>query len=270
MTIINKKYKIIEHIGSGSFGSIYKGQHIRSKEYVAIKVEPIDSPLKLLKNESIIYQYLKDCMGISTIKWFGKDDVNYYMVIELLGDSLQTLKHKFHTFSLSLVLKIGIKLLSLIKTIHEKGLVHRDLKPENCLFGVNKLNDLYIIDFGFCKSFLHNGQHISIHKTHNIIGSYNYASIMSHKHFALSRRDDLESIGYILLYLYIGELPWHNDMDEAIIIQKKTDIIHCKTYPSILRELITYSRSLEFEEKPNYYLLFDNFKRELELLSKTN
>ena len=87
--IINNKYKILERIGEGAFGSIYKGQNIRTLELVAIKIEPIGNETKLLKNESIVYQYLNNIDGIPSVKWFGKDEDNYYMVIHLLGDSLQ-------------------------------------------------------------------------------------------------------------------------------------------------------------------------------------
>jgi serine/threonine protein kinase len=270
MNIINKKYLILNKIGSGSFGSIYKGQNIRTKEFVAIKIERISDNLKLLKNESKIYQYLNGCSGIPSVKWFGRDELNYYMVINLLGESLQELKHKIQNFSLVLVLKLGIKIILLVKTIHDKGLVHRDIKPDNFLFSVNKLNDLNLIDFGFCKSYLDNDIHVPIKPTHSIIGSFNYASIMSHKRFELSRRDDLESVGYMLLY-FIGEnLPWNNENDENEIVRKKQEIINNKIYPHILLEFIRYTRSLAYEETPNYYLIVDNFKREIESLSKIN
>ena len=80
---INNKYKLIERIGSGNFGSIYKGQNIRTMENVAIKIEAIDANVKLLKNESVIYQYLNGCTGVPLVKWFWRDDKNYYMVINL-------------------------------------------------------------------------------------------------------------------------------------------------------------------------------------------
>jgi len=270
MTIINNKYLILNKIGAGSFGSIYKGQNIRTQEYIAIKIERICDELKLLKNESQIYYYLNGCSGIPTVKWFGKDDKNYYMVINLLGPSLQELKCELRVFSLMLVLKLGIKLLLLLKTIHEKGLVHRDIKPQNFLFGLNKLNDIYLIDFGFCKSYLDNDKHVVIKPTHNIIGSLNYASIMSHKRFDLSRRDDLESLGYMLLYFLSDNLLWNNERDESVIIKKKIEIIDNNSYPSVILNFIIYSRSLEYEETPNYYLIIDSFKKEIELLSKIN
>jgi len=270
MDIINKKYILIDKIGSGSFGSIFKGQNVRTKEYVAIKIEKICDNLKLLKNETKIYNYLNGCPGIPSVKWFGKDNNNYYMVINLLGSSLQELKNKMETFSLLLVLKLGIKLLILLKTIHEKGLVHRDIKPDNFLFGLNNFNDIYLIDFGFCKSYLDCGVHVKMTTTYGIIGSLNYASITSHKRCEISRRDDLESLSYMLIYFFIGTLPWNNDKDETEIINKKMNISDNNIYPFILLNLLRYSRSLDYEEKPNYYLIIDNFKNEIEFLSKTN
>ena len=121
MSLINNKYKITEELGEGSFGKIYKGENIRTNELVAIKVESIQNGNKLLKNESIIYQYLVNTPGVPQIKWFGKDFDNYYMVINLLGDSLQTIKNEKGIFSLNLTLRLGIKIISLLKTIHDKG-----------------------------------------------------------------------------------------------------------------------------------------------------
>jgi len=272
MNLINNKYLPIEKIGSGAFGSIYRGQNVRTKEFVAIKVEAIIDNLKLLKNESNIYNFLSGSEGIPTIKWYGKDNRNYYMVINLLGKSLKDLMNESKKMSLLLTLKIGIKILNILKSIHDKGLVHRDIKPDNFLFGVNnKFNHIYLIDFGLCKSYLNKDrEHNIIKKTNNIIGSYNYASIMSHKRIELSRRDDLESLCYILFYLCSGFLPWENVSNEKEIVLLKYNIINENKYgyPSLLIDLLKYIRSMEFEEKPNYYLIIDNFKREIETLSK--
>jgi serine/threonine protein kinase len=268
--IINNKYILLNKIGSGSFGLIYKGQNIRTKEFVAIKVEPIVDNLKLLKNESYIYQYLKGCDSIPQIKWYGKDDINYYMVINLLGNSLQYLMNEFEKFSLILILKLAIKIINILKIIHDKGLIHRDIKPDNFLFGLNRINELYLIDFGFCKSYLHNDEHIEIKKINNMIGSKNYASINSHNHYELSRRDDLESLFYMLIYFYDGFLPWDNIQDEKEIIRLKLNLFNSNKYPTILMDFFKYIRTMEYKEKPNYYLIIDNFKTEIEILSKNN
>jgi serine/threonine protein kinase len=264
--VVNKKYKIINKIGGGSFGQIYKGQNIRTSEFVAIKVEPIAGGINLLKHESIIYQYLQNCPGVPSVKWFGKDDHNYYMVINLLGESLQSIKNKKQTFSLRLVLQIGIKIIRLLKTIHDKGLVHRDIKPDNFLLGLdNDKNNIYIIDFGFCKTYMRDGTHIPLSKTSNLIGSLTYASAKSHDFIELARRDDLESLGYMLIYFYLGNLPWQNVL-ESRIKELKQKILECDEIPSGLIEYLKYVVNLGFDEEPDYSLAIHIFEREIEIL----
>lgn len=273
MELINNKYILINKIGCGCFGSIYKGQNVRTKEYVAIKVESIKDELKLLKNESKIYNYLNGCDCIPFVKWYGKDDKNYYMVINLLGNSLQNLMDSKKKFSLSLVLKIGIKIINILKIIHEKGFIHRDIKPDNFLFGVNQIDKLYLIDFGLCKSYLDkNRLHNKLKKTFSLIGSKNYASINAHEYNELSRRDDLESLCYMLLYFYNGNLPWRNIVDENLIITSKKNFLNENSInnSNCILDFLKYIRAMEYEEKPNYYLIIDNFKREIEILSKNS
>ena len=261
--IIGNKYKLLGKIGEGSFGEIYKGQNIRTGELVAIKMETIESNTKLLKNESIIYQFLNGLAGIPNVKWFGKDENFYYMVINLLGDSLQTIKNQKTQFSLKLTLQIGIQTLVLLRSIHEKGLVHRDIKPDNFLIGLNdKVKTIYLIDFGLCKTFsLKEGVCSS-----GLIGSPTYASINAHKLIDLSRRDDLESLGYMLAYFYLGSLEWQNNtiLSKDDFIYLKSKLITNPLLPSVLVEYFKYVYALKFEEKPNYGLLIDNFKNELE------
>lgn len=278
MEIINKKYKLIEKIGEGSFGLIYKGKNIRTNEFVAIKVEPIEQNMKLLKNESIIYHYLNEVAFVPVIKWFGKDTENYYMVINLLGNSLQTIKNKYHMFSLKNVLQIGIKIINILKTIHEKGLIHRDIKPDNFLFGLNQeKTNIYIIDFGFCKTFIKDNKHIDKTKTSNIIGSLTYASINTHNFIEQSRRDDLESLGHMLLYFYLGSLSWqdisnlsNNKEINNKIIDLKKHIIENNNLPIVLINYIKYVRNLEFNENPNYSFIINCFEREIEILTKNS
>ena len=264
MTFIGNKYKLIEKIGEGSFGSIYKGENVRTKELVAVKIESINNDYKLLKNESIIYQYLTNTIGIPNVKWFGKDEKNYYMVINLLGESLQSIKNTRETFSLKLILQIGIQIISILKTIHDKGLVHRDIKPDNFLVGKNEKNkQIYIIDFGFCKTYMNNDIHIKMKSTKSVIGSLTYASINAHNFIELSRRDDLESLGYMLIYFFKGELEWQKIEDTKKILNMKQKIIQNENIPKILCNYLKYVRGLEFEETPDYILLSDMFKREI-------
>jgi len=264
MNLINNKYKIIEKLGAGCFGEIYKGENIRTDEKVAIKVEPISNNLKLLKNESVIYQYLVGTTGIPNVKWFGKDTTNYYMVLNLLGDSLQTLINNKNVFSLKLVLQVGLQIIFTLKSIHEKDLVHRDIKPDNFLLGNNDNNkkQIYIIDFGFCKSLVNI---TNVKKTTGLIGSLTYASINAHNYTELSYRDDLESLGYMLIYFYQGFLDWQKTADIKLIIQMKQQVVDNEKIPIVLRDFLRSVRTLGFKEMPDYNTLISLLKRELEL-----
>jgi casein kinase I family protein HRR25 len=212
--------------------------------------------------------------GIPSVKWFGKDDTNYYMVINLLGKSLQNIKDTIGCFTLHDALKIGIYLINLIQNIHEKGLVHRDIKPENFLFGLDDTSKIYIIDFGFCKSYVGNDEHIPMKKTSNLIGSRTYASIHAHNFNELSRRDDLESLCYTLIYLVHGKLDWqltgsynheHPKLANLRIRDMKIQMIE-SSLPIIFINILKYIRTLEFEDKPDYAYLIEMFSAELENL----
>ena len=268
MSILNK-YRILEEIGSGSFGVIYKGENIKTLEKVAIKMEPINS-LKLLKNETNIYQYLKNIKGIPNVKWFGKDEQNYYMVIQLLGESLETLKRR-KRFSLRLIIQMAVQMIDIIYQIHELGLIHRDIKPENFLLSIDE-KQIYLIDFGFCKTYLCDNTHIHMKNVKMMIGTPNFASIHSHEFVELSRRDDLESIGYIICHFYLTELMWskipfYNENNEInienniIIKEMKQSFIH--EIPDVFKTYLLYVRSLTFTERPDYSYIIELFKHEL-------
>ena len=265
--LIGKKYILLDLIGSGSFGSIYQGINVRTQEKVAIKIEPIKNETKLLKNEATIYQYLSNKHGIPEVKWYGKDNINYYMVLNLLGESLEAVKEQKGTLSLKTTLQIGINILDLLLTIHEAGLIHRDVKPDNFLLSLSDTNkNINIIDFGLCKSYLiNNEKHIEMKQTSSLIGTPSYASINAHNFMELSRRDDLESLGYMLIYFYLGMLEWQkiDASNHELIKIMKTNVIHNTKIPPILIEYIKFVRTIEFEEKPYYHTIFEMLKNEL-------
>jgi len=260
MTYINNKYKLISRLGSGSYGSIYKGENIRTKEYVAVKIEPINSNIKLLKNESIIYNYLKkfNYSGIPNLKWFGVDATNYYMVITLLGDSIKSHIEKNDKLNLDKVLTIGVKMLDIIKFIHDKGLIHRDIKPDNFLFGLNadgsiNIERVYLIDFGFCKPYKTvDGGHINEKPLSNIIGTPNYISLNIHNLNQPSRRDDVESTLYIMIYMLSGLLEWEKEKNEEKIVVMKENVSNNVDIPDMLKKYLLYVRNLKYDEEPIY------------------
>jgi serine/threonine protein kinase len=212
--LINHKYNIIEKIGNGEFGAVYRGRNIRTDEVVAVKVEPISSGLKLLKNESRIYQHLSGIQGIPNVKWFGKDENNYYMVMNFYEKTMES------RFSLDEVKKIGNKMISILRSIHMQGFVHRDVKPDNFIITIER--QVYLIDFGLCKTFSFDNVE---RKTEGRIGSLNYMSRRAHKRMEIQPNDDIESLGYSLFYLLTGSLPWENESDPEKIMERKEDFV---------------------------------------------
>lgn len=262
-TIINKKYYIESNIGSGSFGTVYKGANIRTNEKVAIKTEKVDEKYNLLKHEANIYQILKDCKNIPNIKWFGKENNMYYMVIDLYDNSLFDIVRAGGKLSLNNTLRIGLKILNILEFIHNNGLIHRDIKPDNFMFKNGNINDIYLIDLGFCKTYIQDDIHIPFKKTHGLIGSKNYASINSHLRNELSRRDDIESLFYLLIFMLNGKLKWGNITCEEKILYLKNTIIEDIIDKNIIFDLLLYIKNMKFDETPNYKLLYYKIERNL-------
>ena len=242
--MICNKYELLGKIGQGAFSQIFKGRNIRTGELIAIKIEPKTASIKLLQNETRIYKYLNEIDGIRipTMKWFGVDATNYYMVISLLGKSLESFKREQPggRVSLSTVLNIGIQMIRLLESIHKAQLIHRDVKPDNFLFGKE---DLYIIDFGFCTKYKRT---VTASKSSNLIGTPKFASIAAHEFAELSRCDDLESVGYILIYLFMGELEWDQIADNNTIKMMKRRIAKNSEIPRVFIDYLEKVKTMDY------------------------
>ena len=266
--MISNKYNLIEKISEGSFGSVFKAENIRTKENVAIKFEIKMDNLKSLKNEAKIYQYLGKISGFPQLKMFGTTDKVNYLVIDLLGQSLSNTILHFNKLSLKTTLLIGIQIINRIKVLHEFQLLHRDIKPSNFLCGLEKdSNKLYLVDFGFSKRYIYNGNHIQEKKITKILGSPNFVSLNIHNHIEPSRRDDLESCIYIMLSMLFGKLVWFDKSNLNDIYKLKEQIILSEEVPTFIKILLNYVRKMKFDETPDYNyiinIILETFKTNL-------
>jgi casein kinase 1 epsilon len=163
-------------------------------------------------------------------------------------------------------------MISRIEYIHSKNFIHRDVKPDNFLMGLGKKGNLvYIIDFGLAKKYrdARTHQHIPYRENKNLTGTARYASINTHLGIEQSRRDDLESLGYVLMYFNLGSLPWQGlkaatkrQKYERISEKKMSTPIEvlCKGYPSEFSTYLNFCRSLRFDDKPDYSYLRQLFR----------
>ena len=259
--IIGFKYKIIEMIGHGSFGAVYKGRNMFTLEDVAIKIEMNSSKKKILKHETQICKYLDKVDGVPRVRWFGKEVNFLYTVYDLLGKDLVYYKLTNPKVDIIKIKDIGRQLLERIEIIHKKEIIHRDLKPDNIVMDKENKGKISIIDFGLSKKYKNNKKHIEFKTNKEIVGSKNFCSINVMNGYEYSRRDDLISIGYILLYLYYDKLPWEDmDISDISSFKKLENVLPNN---DSLDQYLKYCYSLKFTDTPNYkkliqYLTFDN------------
>ncbi|CAI5728128.1 unnamed protein product [Hyaloperonospora brassicae] len=270
---VGKKFRLGRKIGSGSFGDIYLGTNMTSGEEVGIKLESVKSKHPQLLYESKIYKILNGGLGVPTLRWFGVEGEYNVMVIDLLGPSLEDLfNYCGRRFQLKTVLMIADQLLCRIEYCHSKNFIHRDVKPDNFLIGLGKRAQIvHIIDFGLAKKYRdpRTHQHIPYRENKNLTGTARYASINTHVGIEQSRRDDLESLGYVYMYFIRGSLPWQglkaNTKKQKYekIMEKKMNTpieVLCKGYPAEFRAYFEYCRALRFDDKPDYAYLKRLFK----------
>ncbi|CAD8153908.1 unnamed protein product [Paramecium pentaurelia] len=276
--VFNNQYSIVKKLSSGSFGVVFLGQDIISKQDVAIKVEKEENEeVKSLDREVQIIKILDGVEGFPKYYWSGEDLGYNILVIQLLGKDLAFHFKQLKKFNLKSVLTIGIQAVNLLERAHSKGVIHRDLKPENMMLGVgNEISKLYLIDFGISKVYRDaNGRHIMFKDQKSFLGTTRYASIAAHLGHELGRKDDLESLMYILLYFLRGQLPWQNmvNVTDDERTQKVGELklsLESELFKDQVPEfqkIFSTIRKLQFKQEPDYRMIVQELRKAAETLN---
>ena len=269
--IFFNKYTLVKKLGEGSFGSIYSAKY--ESNWYALKLENKNKGQKLLENEAYIMSYLHG-EHIPYIKSFGFSGEYNVLVMELMGKSLENIFESLEKkrMTVNCVAKLGLQMIEILEYIHNKHILHRDIKPDNFVMGRGeKSKYLYLLDFGLAKKYRSSTtlKQYPMIKKKNLTGTARYASINALNGITQSRRDDLEAVGYVLLYFLRGKLPW-----QGLHVKNKEERYHkimeikmettphelCKGFPKEYEKYVEYSRNLEYEEDPNYEYLKNLFK----------
>jgi serine/threonine protein kinase len=267
-------------LGKGGYSSVYLCKKINNDSNKKYAMKLSEENKNMTKNHLLIeYKILKHLsggIGIPKVYAFGKEitesNTNYYLVQQLLGNNLsQELKKYKNKLPKDTYINIALQMISRIEFLHSKGFIHCDIKPENFALGrddnenSNENNIVYLIDYGLVEPYLNlkTKMHKLPKEKKGHKGTMDYCSINSHMEMSLSRRDDLESLAYCLIYLWCGKLPWlnrySNGYNHEAILNLKIEFssygCDIKKIPKNLKLFLDYVIKLKFEEVPDYKYL---------------
>lgn len=257
-------------IGAGNFGNIYIAYQPNPKypKELAVKTEDVESKEKRLVYEAQILAKLQVSSQRPTMYYFGTQGTSHVLAMEPLAANLSQLKNYFSgKLQYKTVLAIGFQMMSQIRNLHDIGVVHRDIKPENIMIGLGEdANKIFLVDFGLSMFYRdEENNHIPLTTGNGLVGTPRYISRLTHMGVEYCRRCDLESIGYLLVYLLAGALPWQglqsppNYDTNAIILGVKMQVVPhmlCENLPPVFKEYFLYLERLGFGDVPDYeYLL---------------
>lgn len=257
-------------LGAGSYGQIRIVSNLQTKKKAAVKLEPMKRSSEL-HTEYEFLQKLSGKPGFPEVYYYGTFRGAFYcMVMQLLGKNLDKIFDECkRKFTLKSLVFLATQLIRRFETIHSLRIVYRDVKPENFLLGEHS-NRVHVVDFGLSKHYAdERGEHIGERETHEIVGTARYMSVNAHKCREQSRRDDMESLSYVLAYFMRGQLPWsglkvadfsaHNVRIMQIKLETPAEQL-CTGYPKEFLDFYNYVHKLDFREEPRYGMIMTMFK----------
>jgi casein kinase 1 epsilon len=267
-TVNSSRYVLLERLGNGTFGELYACVDSKTRAHFAVKLERLDCKLPQLNYEYKLYKMLFNHVNVPRVHFFGQEGMFNVMVMDLMGKSLAELfDANGRKFSLKTVLMLSDQLLCRLQELHSKGILHRDLKPNNIVIGNTNetLGTAFLIDYGLAKIYKTSKGHVKYKERRKLTGTARYAALNAHLGKEQGRRDDLESLGFVLIYMLVGRLPWqgnHNaktkaEMYSRIKSMKSRMTISelCANVPKEFATYLHYVRSLSFTAQPDYDFL---------------
>lgn len=271
-------YKLEKKLGKGGFGQVYVGRRLSSVNTIERSTGPgaLEVALKFEHRSSKgcnygppyewqVYNTLGGSHGVPRVHYKGRQGDYYIMVMDILGPSLWDVwNNNSHTMSIEMVACIAIEAISILEKMHSRGYVHGDVKPENFLLGPPGTSDekkLFLVDLGLATRWrdTSTGKHVEYDQRPDVFrGTVRYASVHAHLGRTCSRRDDLESLAYTLVFLLRGRLPWQGYQGENkgfLVCKKKmatSPEALCCFCPQPFRQFVEYVVNLKFDEEPNY------------------
>ncbi|TNV83801.1 hypothetical protein FGO68_gene7883 [Halteria grandinella] len=259
ITVEKEKLSFTSKLGQGDYGMVFLYQN--DKKQVALKIANDKSSQSAMYRESYYLKKLHIAKLIHTPTYYGEGIHNgqVFVLHEHVENSIEEFAQQFKDEDQRRIklIEIGLQMIEALRELHEAGYLLQDIKPEN--IGVTKDGLVKILHFGIINEYKPGDRHKSLGR-YGFQGTPYFGSIRAHEGYTLSRRDDLEFIGYMMMHLLYPELvPWRYCSNLRDILKTKLDLI--KNYPEEiedggrLRPLFKFAAlaySLEYEEDPDY------------------